>query len=77
MDTKRYVDWRNNTFKTATGKKISHEVTGSIVTVLHEDCIYVRVRARHNDSLQENVNNLMSNESDSFTWDTDNDEDQL
>lgn len=62
-------------FKTAIGKKISHEVTGSIVTVLQEDCACAC--ARHNNSLQENVNNLMSNESDSFTWDTDNDDDQL
>jgi hypothetical protein len=39
MDTKRYVAWRNNMFKTANGKKISHEVTGSMVTVLQEACV--------------------------------------
>jgi len=36
---------------------------------------FVCLCACHNDSLQENVNNLMSNESDSFTWDKDNDDD--
>jgi len=39
-------------------------------------CLCACACAHHNDSLQEHFNNMMSNESDSFTRDTD-DDDQL